>query len=377
MKTPTDTNTKELCIVGAKYQLSVKLLDEWLSTAIGSYISIIADPYNLHDPFAVAAWAWLDTKPRKVGYVANEQRVLAHRLLLAYGGKRLRLEISSRRENGTTLFANIKDLEPAPENAVNIRPDWEGWTSPVPPLPLPESIEMAGFIADDIMEMAQKDDCDKKKLREMIEEYLKNSFYDLSLESRQTHSTIAMMLKQRPDAQEWKKEINWLYGQLGRIGTESDGGKVEKKWMDIVMHPDFAMACAKGPLPSKIDVDKALYNFPMNLWVTWVNNRKMFFSRVYYACIPRQVLWSFISTLALHETLACTDNINAVLQSWANQAPLMPDNVVSGFSTFMEWLNQNGYEISPITLNTLLDEVKHRTIVAPHRGGAALDVATK
>lgn len=360
MKESKDTNTSKLHIVGVVYQLQGAQLDKWLDTAVGRKISIMNEPENLTDPFAVSAWAWFDKDFRKVGYVGNEDRSLAHRLLLAYNGKRLHLKVTQRRENGTTLLAEVKGIVPVAEDAIMMQPKWEEWKTPVPPLPLPETIKKEVCIAEDVLETLKDEDCDADELRDMLEAYLKNSFYDLSLETRQMHGRIAKLLKQRPDAKDWRREINWLYGQVGRIGTESEGGKIWKKWMDMVLHPDFALAFAKGTMPKKTEVDEALYKFPMDLWGAWLNNRKKFFARIYYACIPRKVLWSFISTLALHEMMSCSETTNNVLQSWANQSSMMPDQVVMGFCTLMGWLDKNGYEISPIIISTLLDEVKRR-----------------
>ena len=113
-------------------------------------------------------------------------------------------------------------------------------------------------------------------------------------------------------------------------------------------------------LPSRCEVEEALKTFPLRLFDVWLNQRKYIVARLYYACIPRKVLWSFITTLMYHELLSSTPAGNALLLSWANQATEMPDKVLGSLYMSLTWLRDKGNDISPMATRALLGEIQRR-----------------
>lgn len=354
------TNLYSVKIVGARHHLDDRLLTLWLNQALGSKIIIAKHPIPA-DPQALAAWAWLDGQHRMVGYVAAEHRDLTHRLLMAIGSSSIKMEITRHREGHTTLLASVvDDLQPVPIKSYNLAPKWESWTTPVKPLPIPGWMQEEEILAADLIDCLSSQNYDDDILRQKIKRYIILSTNDISLETRQQRNTIAHLLRDCPDATTYKPELELLYSMPGKVGTSTSDGDVYLRCISYLTDADNMRILSQRELPSRNEVETALKDFPMNLFDVWLNQRKYFVARLYYACIPRKVLWSFITTLMYHELLASTPAGNALLMSWANQATEMPDKVLGSLYMSLTWLRDNGNDISPMATRALLGEIQRR-----------------
>lgn len=269
------------------------------------------------------------------------------------------MKITNHRAGHTTVMAVAADVTPVPSEAVKAAPEWDKWQTPVPSLPVLKTMIEEEVLANEILSLLQSDVLDDS-LRQKLDRYLRLSAYDLSLETRQQRGQIARLLRSKPNAKEWKEELERLFSQCGTMGTQTFGGDVYLKWMSILTCADFAQAFADGTMPQKAEVDEALYNFPMKLWDVWEYHREYFVARLYYACIPRKVLWRFVSTLAFHELLSSTPAGSMVAVAWASQAMSMPDKTLLGFYSLLTFLRDNGANISNIATRLLMKEIKRR-----------------
>lgn len=354
------TNLYSVKIVGARHHLDDRLLTLWLSQALGSEIIISKQPIPA-DPMAVSARAWLDGQMRIVGYVAAENRELAHRLLLAMGKDSMTLRITRHREGHTTLLATAPEgLQPIPIKPFCFAPDWQSWVSPVKPLPLSDWMQEEDILAQHIIDTLPSAESVNALLRHKIKRYINLSAYDISLETRQQRNNIAHMLRSRKDAHDYGNELEQLYSLPGRVGTQTCGGEVCMRCISYLTDANNMRLLSRNNLPPKAAVEKALKDFPMDLYDVWLNQRNYFVARLYYACIPRHVLWSFISTLMYHELIAATPAGNLLLTSWANQATEMPDKVLSSLYFALTWLRDHGNDISPMATRTLMGEMQRR-----------------
>lgn len=347
-------------IVGAKHHLDDRHLTLWLSQALGSEVIISKQPIPA-DPMAVSARAWLDGQMRIVGYVAADYRELAHRLLLAMGKDSMTLRITRHREGHTTLLATAPvGLQPIPIKPFCFAPDWQSWVSPVKPLPFSDWMQEEDILAQHIIDKLPTAESVNALLRHKIKRYIILSAYDISLETRQQRNNIAHMLRSRKDAHDYRNELEQLYSLPGRVGTQTCGGEVCMRCISYLTDANNMRLLSRNNLPPKAAVEKALKDFPMDLYDVWLNQRNYFVARLYYACIPRHVLWSFISTLMYHELIAATPAGNLLLTSWANQATEMPDKVLEALYMSLTWLRDRGNDISPMATRALLGEIQRR-----------------
>lgn len=347
-------------IVGARHHLDDRLLTLWLSQALGSEVIISKQPIPA-DPMAVSARAWLDGQMRIVGYVAADNRELAHRLLLAMGKNSMTLRITRHREGHTTLLASIvDDLQPVPIKSYIFAPDWEAWTTPVKSLPIPGWMQEEDILATDLVDSLSCQRFDCNILRQKLNRYIVLSANDISLETRQQRNRIAHLLRDCPNATHYKAELEQLYSMPGRVGTSTSEGDVYVRCISYLTDADNMRILSQRELPSRNEVESALKDFPMDLYDVWLNQRKYIVARLYYACIPRKVLWSFITTLMYHELLSSTPAGNALLMSWANQASEMPDKVLGSLYMSLTWLRDKGNDISPMATRALLGEIQRR-----------------
>lgn len=347
-------------IVGARHHLDDRLLELWLAQALGSKIIIAKHPIPA-DPQALAAWAWLDGQHRIVGYIAAEHRDLAHRLLLAIGSSSIKMVVTRHREGHTTLLATVvDDLQPVPIKSYNLAPKWESWTTPVKPLPIPGWMQEEEILAADLVDSLSCQNFDCNILRQKLKRYIILSTNDISLETRQQRNCIAHLLRNCPNATNYKAELEQLYSMPGKVGTSTSDGDVYLRCISYLTDADNMRILSQRELPSRNEVENALQSFPMDLYDVWLNQRKYIVARLYYACIPRKVLWSFITTLMYSELLSSTPAGNALLMSWANQATEMPDKVLGSLYMSLTWLRDKGNDISPMATRALLGEIQRR-----------------
>lgn len=361
MTEPIDISTFTLCIVGVRYRLKGGDLKRWLGGIVGKEITIMRDGENTYDPFAVGAWSWVDNDPMLVGYVRSDDRQLAYRLLLACGDDRLQLKVIRTLGDQGTLIAGISGITPAPKEAVRLAPQWNEWVTMVESMTLPRCFEKEKFVAGEVDSLLRKGMvADKELLRQRLEAYIKYSDFDISLETRQKREEIKKALRERDDADDWRDIRGELRRQCGLVGNESSGGGVWSIWMDFIRHPNFSSSFKNGKMPSRSEVEQSLYSFPLDMWTTWITDPNKFVARLYYACVPRKVLWKFISTIAFYNLLTSTTAPNIVLTPWGKQSKQMPDNVLGGLYNGMEWLKDHGNDIPASVLGMMSDEIKER-----------------
>ena len=191
----------------------------------------------------------------------------------------------------------------------------------------------------------------------LIGRSLKNNLYNMGLSE-----TYEKVLKKHgfnlDDLYELEPDAGLGNGGLGRLAA---------CFMDSLATlgynaTGFSILYEYGLFKQKI-VDGWQIELP-DVWLpggsVWLNQRKYIVARLYYACIPRKVLWSFITTLMYSELLSSTPAGNALLMSWANQATEMPDKVLGSLYMSLTWLRDKGNDISPMATRALLGEIQRR-----------------
>ena len=222
---------------------------------------------------------------------------------------------------------------------------WEHWTCTLPVLPTIES-QFAMMEAEAMLE-----DALSKSTIEPIERYIRlwidNSLHDLSHEARLMREHYIMRLKELASrfttaGHEPLPRIKVLVSALEKQRTAICGQKrmnlrVNVWWKELLSSKEMEqlwktwVARMGGDNEfSGNELDPQLRTLPNDLYA-FIDDKKLFFSRLYYSHVPRDKYWQVVSLMLLRERK----------QSWGRETlPQMEERVNETFTQVEEGGNE-------------------------------------
>lgn len=270
-------------------------------------VILIPEPTNPVDVRAVMA----RIEGARIGYVDKTQLDTLHALLGANGGRPLKAAIESveAKKHG---WMNIC-LETKEEVCVEFRNHsdslWEGWTCTLPGLPATDS-QFAQMEAEVMLEDAMAQDAMNLTAFAEMERYmniwLDSSLHDLSNEARLTREEYILRLKEK------ESQNATLVSKLEKQRTAICGQKrmnlrIGKWWKELLESKEmeqlwrlWAARTGSNQEASVSEIESILRTLPYDLY-SFLDDRKLFFSRLYYSHVPRTKYWQVVSLMLLRD----------------------------------------------------------------------------
>ena len=296
-------------------------------------VVLIPEPSNPADTRAVMA----RVDGGRIGYVDKTQLDTVHALFQTNGGRPLMAHIESveAKKHGWMM------VQVESKGEVRIEPQnqcdsvWENWTCTLPVLPTIES-QFAMMEAEAMLE-----DALSKSTIEPIERYIRlwldNALHDLSHEARLTREHYIMRLKELASrftmaGQELPSQIATLVSALEKQRTAICGQKrsdirINGWWKELLASKEmeqlwktWVARMGDDMEQSMTEMDTILRTLPNDLYA-FIDDKKLFFSRLYYSHVPRDKYWQVVSLMLLRERK----------QSWGNET--LPQVAVGGRET--------------------------------------------
>ena len=278
-------------------------------------VILIPEPSNPVDTRAVMA----RVDGERIGYVDKTQLDTIHALYQASGGRPLiaRIEGVEAKKHGWMMVQveTKEEVRIEPQNQCDSV--WKDWTCNMPVLPAIES-QFAMMEAE-----AMLDDALSGHSIDTIERYihlwLDNSLHDLSNEARLTREHYIMRLKEQASqnamaGQEPSPRIRVLVSELEKQRTAICGQKrmnlrinvwwkelLESKEMERLWKMWVARMGSDGE-QSMTEMDILLRTLPNDLYA-FIDDKKLFFSRLHYSHVPREIYWQIVSLMLLRERM--------------------------------------------------------------------------
>ena len=318
-------------------------------------VVLIPEPTNPVEERAVMA----RVEGVRIGYVSTAQLDTLHALFVASGVRILKATIESveARKHGwmEVCVETEEEVRIEPQNQQDS--PWMGWTSNLPELPVIDSrfAQMeAEVMLDDVLSkypifapqsvteshgvlLSNHPDGEEEKLCgtpcnsvvkeesvvniEVIESYirlwLESSLHDLSNEARLMREHYIMRLKEMMSQNATPSpkplpRIRGLVFELEKQRTAICGQKrmnlrVGKWWKSLLASEEMGrlwktwVARTDGNWEQVLtDLVTTLRALPFDLHV-YIDDKKVFFSRLHYSQVPRKKYWQIISLMLLHE----------------------------------------------------------------------------
>ena len=214
---------------------------------------------------------------------------------------------------------------------------WENWVCMLPVLPTIES-QFAMMEAEAMLE-----DALSKSTIESIERYIRlwldNALHDLSHEARLTREHYIMRLKELASrftmaGQELPSQIVTLVSAIEKQRTAICGQKrmnlrINGWWKELLASKEmeqlwktWVARMGDDMEQSMTEMDTILRTLPNDLY-GFLDDKKLFFSRLYYSHVPRDKYWQVVSLMLLRERK----------QSWGSETlPQMQGTVNETFT---------------------------------------------
>ena len=299
-------------------------------------IVLIPEPSNPADARAVMA----RVDGGRIGYVDKTQLDTVHALFQTNGGRPLMACIESveAKKHGW-MMVQVESKEEvciAPQNQCDSV--WKNWTCTLPVLPTIES-QFAMMEAEAMLE-----DALSKSNIESIERYIRlwldNSLHDLSHEARLMREHYIVRLKELPSqivmaGQELPSQIVTLVSALEKQRTAICGQKrmnlrVNGWWKELLASKEmeqlwktWVARMGNNMEQSMPEMDILLRTLPNDLY-GFLDDKKLFFSRLYYSHVPRDKYWQVVSLMLLRERMQRTVNETFTLVAEGGNETLHP-----------------------------------------------------
>ena len=315
-------------------------------------VVLIPEPTNPVDARAVMA----RVEGMRIGYVDKTQLDTLHALLAAGGGRSLKATIESveARKHGwmNVCVETEEEVRIEPQNQQDS--PWMGWTSTLPELPTTDTqfAQMeAEVMLDDVLSKhpigapqsrektkqdelvdafeilrrdAPLDDKDGKEsvanlniIEPYIRLWLESSLHDLSNEARLMREHYIMRLKEMMSQNATPSpkplpQIRVLVSELEKQRTAICGQKrmnlrVGKWWKALMASAEMDrlwktwVARIGGNWEQGVnELVTPLRALPFDLYV-YIDDKKVFFSRLHYSQVPRTQYWQVVSLMLLRE----------------------------------------------------------------------------
>lgn len=284
-------------------------------------VVLIPEPSNPADTRAVMA----RVDGGRIGYVDKTQLDTVHALFQTNGGRPLMAHIESveAKKHGW-MMVQVESKEEVRIEPQNQRGSvWENWMCTLPVLPTIES-QFVMMEAEAMLE-----DALSKSTIESIERYiclwLDNALHDLSHEARLMREHYIMRLKELASrnvtaGQEPLPRIKVLVSALEKQRTAICGQKrmnlrVNVWWKELLASKEmeqlwktWVARMGDNMEQSMPEMDILLRTLPNDLY-GFLDDKKLFFSRLYYSHVPRYKYWQVVSLMLLKERM----------KSWGNE----------------------------------------------------------
>ena len=298
-------------------------------------VVLIPEPSNPADTRAVMA----RVDGGRIGYVDKTQLDTVHALFQTNGGRPLMAHIESveAKKHGWMMVQveSKEEVRIEPQNQCDSV--WKNWTCMLPVLPTIES-QFAMMEAEAMLE-----DALSKSTIESIERYiclwLDNALHDLSHEARLMREHYIMRLKELASrnvtaGQEPLPRIKVLVSALEKQRTAICGQKrsdirINGWWKELLASKEmeqlwktWVARMGEDMEQSMTEMDILLRTLPNDLY-GFLDDKKLFFSRLYYSHVPRDKYWQVVSLMLLRERK----------QSWGSETlPQMQGTVNETFT---------------------------------------------
>ena len=269
--------------------------------AMGRTFTFRVSEANNVDVKAVIAYDW---KGRRVGYVKDNERMMALAMMSHSGRKSLRGRVA-------VVNAEHKCL------TVEVQSDWDGkqfemgldetflkWHYSGPMMKETEEMESLCFMMDEIDERLEEmelwTETDWADFHDLMENFCRVTKLDISAEMINYRKQLTRKLEEKGMKElAFKVEL-----ENGHAGSGSNAGDVKDYWLHLLTSQGKGSPLyAEREKYCVADIENELMEFPDNLYNTWVNKSDQFVAKVYYMHIPKQVLWGFLSGIAFVEMM--------------------------------------------------------------------------
>ena len=311
-------------------------------------VVLIPEPSNPADTRAVMA----RVDGGRIGYVDKTQLDTVHALFQANGGRPLMAHIEGveAKKHGWMMVQveSKEEVRIEPQNQCGSV--WQKWTCTLPVLPTIES-QFVMMEAEAMLE-----DALSKSTIESIERYIRlwldNALHDLSYEARLTREHYMMRLKELASrnvtaGQEPLPRIKVLVSALEKQRTAICGQKrmnlrVNVWWKELLASKEmeqlwktWVARMGEDMEQSMTEMDTILRTLPNDLY-GFLDDKKLFFSRLYYSHVPREKYWQVVSLMLLRERK----------QSWGRETlPQMEERVNVSFTQVEEGDRETRYPL--------------------------------
>ena len=322
----SNSHAEETELMHQRTAQRLRALDE-----VRPLIVLIPEPSNPADTRAVMA----RVDGGRIGYVDKTQLDTVHALFQANGGRPLMAHIESveAKKHGWMMVQveSKEEVRIEPQNQSDSV--WKNWTCIFPVLPTIES-QFAMMEAEAMLE-----DALSKSTIEPIERYIRlwldNALHDLSHEARLTREHYIMRLKELESCftmagQELPSQIvmagheplpriKVLVSALEKQRTAICGQKrmnlrVNVWWKELLASKEmeqlwktWVARMGDNMEQSMTEMDILLRTLPNDLY-GFLDDKKLFFSRLYYSHVPRDKYWQVVSLMLLRERMQGTVN---------------------------------------------------------------------
>jgi hypothetical protein len=333
-------------------------------------VALVPEPTNPVDPRAVMA----RVMGKRIGYVDKTQLDIVHSLLQSNGGKSLIASIDEveARKHGWLFIALEAGEEVAVEALPKAEDAWKEWTCSIPTIAPDEAHfarEEAEAVLDEVLSKyptmlvpsrGASPEIDIDLLEEYIRLWLRSSLHDLSNEARLTREHYIMRLKEMmsrnatPFTERVRRNAVPLPEPLSRIralvselekqrtaicGQKRSNLRVAKWWKELLASKEMELLWKTWLARNGEDMEKGLNELvtplralPYDLYA-YIDDRKLFFSRLHYSQVPRAQYWQIVSLMLLRERLKkeLKEGGDETYHPWGNEPfPQMEDGGYNG-----------------------------------------------
>ena len=284
-------------------------------------VVLIPEPTNPVDARAVMA----RVEGTRIGYVDKTQLDTLHAIFQANGGRILKATIEgveARKHGWMNICLETKeDVFVESHNLQDSQ--WMEWTCNFPELPTtdPQFAQMeAEMMLEDALSSNHSEDkntsCNSVVNLNTVEQYIRiwldSSLHDLSNEARLMREHYIMRLKELMSRNDSSSQIAALVFELEKQRTAICGQKrmdlrANGWWKQLLLSKEMEQLWSMwitrigGDLEQPMsEMDTLLRALPFDLYA-FIDDKKLFFSRLHYGHVPRTQYWKIVSLMLLRE----------------------------------------------------------------------------
>lgn len=364
-------NTVAFHIVGLPYHEVGSDLSNFLEEARGKTMTLRAEHDNEVDQWAVVAYDW---QCRRVGYVKSGERAKAHGVLHAVGKAQVRTRVSAVDMEHKCVTVECISQDVVDAHLSIAAGEYERWAYDGPVMVTPAEWRRLDCMADtldDLLDMATEwTDDDQEEFTTVLSRFASSSAMDISREMTLRRRHLVTRIRTL-DCGDWAESEGLLERMESITGRELvENGQVWKEWMHMLSDDKCcASMAAHGEAVDVSALEKSLWAFPGGLYAHWRSDRRHFPARLYYASVPREVLWRFVSGIVMMEVVSASHDGLRLIFGWADRVQTMDDDALESFRRVLEYLNLDTNKDLSAPLRVVNEELSRRTVLryAPHK----------